>query len=212
MKRMWSGVAALVLVAAGSAAAQTTQTSAANSGVTFAVFGGAALPMGNFGDAYKTGFRLGAGAGFQPAMLPIGVRLDVAYDRLTGKTVDVPGFGSFSVDDASLWSGSLNPMWSFPVDPTASIRPYILGNLGIYHFSSYGGGSSDQYGNSSSASATKFGLGGGGGIDFALAGMGAFVEAKFLSIFTSGSHANYIPVVFGVRFGGGGTSTGTGTR
>ena len=51
MKRMWSGVAALVLVAAGSAAAQTTQTSAANSGVTFAVFGGAALPMGNFGDA-----------------------------------------------------------------------------------------------------------------------------------------------------------------
>jgi len=70
------------------------------------------------------------------------------------------------------------------------VRPYVLGGVGLYNLDFNGVGDNE----------TKFGLNGGGGIEFGVGGFNTFVEARLHSIFTEDTKVNLVPVVFGIRF------------
>ena len=49
-------------------------------------------------------------------------------------------------------------------------------------------------------SETNVGLNGGAGIDIPLSGIGAFVEARYHTVFRDGENLNMLPVTVGIRF------------
>lgn len=74
---------------------------------------------------------------------------------------------------------------------------YVIGGLGEYGL---GGTVETNVGSASASREWKFGLNGGVGAQFGLSGFATFVEARFHTVFTSGSHANWIPITVGVNF------------
>ena len=179
-KRLIStGALALALVAPAVVGAQDVGTTRA---FTIGIAAGATLPMGDFGDVYGTGFNVMGTLGFQPAALPVGVQFDVAYHSL-GIDTDIA-----DADDLSIISGTANAVLS--VSNTGGVRPYLIGGVGLYRL---------DPGNGLDAM-TEFGLNGGGGLEFGLAGFSTFVEARYHSVFTEDENTNLIPVVFGIRF------------
>ena len=202
MKRMSIGLAALMLgiaVQAPPAAAQTQPTTTGEGGMQFAIFGGGAFPTGDLGRGLNLGFRLGGGVAFRPVTIPLGLNVNLAYDRFAGddEIYFGPG-GTIQADDVSLWSGSADVVWQFPTDPASSVRPFLDGGFGLYRVGEYAGGESQ----------TKFGFQIGGGVDLPLGGLATFAEAKYVSVFTDGSNSNFIPIVIGLRFGGGAGTSG----
>jgi hypothetical protein len=186
MQQLAKGLALLGLIGlAGSSSlqAQTESTSRAN----FGIGGGVTFPTGNFKNAFKTGWNAQAMVGFALPSLPIELRVDGQYNQNSLKA----GLGSGKAKTfGALGSG----VYHFG-ESTMPFRPYVIGGLGFYNvkFSGAAGSSSE----------TKFALGGGLGANFGVGTVHAFVEGRYISVFTSGSHTNFIPLTVGVRFGGG---------
>ena len=176
--RTLAAALALGAAAAGTAGAQLAGSRA----VSFGLAGGATLPLGDVADAYDVGFNLMGLVNVQPAFLPVGARFDVSYHSLGGSS-DLAGIG-----DLNVFAGTANAVLT--VSNTGSVRPYVLGGLGVYNLDTDG----------VTESVTKFGLNGGGGIEFGLGGFNTFLEARFHSVFTEDSNTNLLPVVFGIRF------------
>ena len=175
--------AAAVLGLALAAAPAAAQESAGTRAVSFSIGGGATVPMGDAGDAFDTGFNLQGALHVQPALRAVGARFDVMYHSLGAKQDLLIGEA-----DLNVLAGIANVVLT--VSNTGTVRPYVLGGLGIYNLDLGGGAESE----------TKFGLNGGGGIEFGVGGFNTFVEARLHSIFTEESNTTLVPVVFGVRF------------
>jgi hypothetical protein len=143
----------------------------------FGAFAGVGLPMGDFGDAVNTGWRVGGLVQLKPAALPVALRAEVGYQGFGGKN-GAPGGNILDV--------TANAIYDFAAAKDATTSFYVIGGPGIYNISDGGG--------------TKFGLNGGGGINFNLSGFKAFAEARFHTVFTEDSNTNIIPLTFGIRF------------
>ena len=169
------------IMLASAAAAQTTTGGA---GVQFGVGAGLAMPTGDFGQGSKSGFDIHGMLGFNPAALPFGVRVDVGYSRF--------GFEG-GRGNTSIISGTGNALLKIPA---TSIAPYVIGGLGVFNAKT----SIDDLG---SGSSTRFGINVGGGLQFNLSGMATHLEAKYVNIFAEGGSVAYIPITFGIMFGGG---------
>lgn len=188
MKGMLKGVAALAMVAALAASPAQAQSSMP---VSFGAYGGLALPLGDFGDAFKTGFDLGALVAFNPANLPVGFRVDGTWQQ---NKVDA---------DADIKSrmiyGTADVVYTFQTAPSSMFHPYLIGGVGMYNGKSTG----DDVPAGFDESTTKFGVNAGAGFNFTSgSNVGFFVEGRFHSVFTEGSHTNFIPINVGIRFGG----------
>ncbi len=182
MHRTLKGLAALAMMATTASVAQ------AQGGLGFGLHAGAALPMGDFGDVAGTGFQVGGELGFNPAALPVGVRIDVDFNRFG---IDVEGLdvdGHFQA-----LSGTANALLKIPA---TAISPYLVGGLGLYNMKVDVEGESE--------SETKFGIQVGGGLQFNLSGMATHLEAKYVNVFFEGESGAYIPITFGIMFGGAG--------
>lgn len=180
MKRMlFSSLAvALGLFAAPVLHAQSQPTE----GIRFGVGGGLTLPMGTFGDVDKAGWHLVGLIQFPISHSPIHFRADAMY----GQTSHKSGLGSGS----TTLTGATADLLYHLGDRAAKVRPYVLGGLGFYNVD-FGGGSSQ--------SKLAFGLG--GGILFGVGTMHAFLEGRYMSVQTSGSSLNFLPISVGVMFG-----------
>lgn len=180
---------ALMLGLATASTAQA-QMMGASRAVSFGIAAGATIPVGDAADALATGFNVMGILDVQPVAMPLGVRFDVAYHSLGFKDdlgiVSDPG-------NFRIWSGTANA--KLTASNNGVVRTYVLGGVGVYATSCDG-----------CESQTKFGLNGGGGIEFGVGGFNAFTEARFHSIFvkndgsTSGGNINFVPIVFGIRF------------
>ena len=166
------------------ASAAAAQNTTGGSGVQFGVGAGLAQPIGDFGEGSKSGFDIHGMLGFNPAALPFGMRVDVGYARF-----GFEGGGG----NTSILSGTANALLKIPA---TSIAPYVIGGLGAFR----GKTSIDGLG---SGSSTEFGFQAGGGLQFNLSGMATHLEAKFVSVRGDGGSLNYIPITFGIMFGGG---------
>lgn len=174
--RAASAVAVFTVVSAAPLAAQMA------SPIGFNVRAGAALPTGDFGDVAETGFTIGAGLSFQPALLPIGLRFDGDYNRFSGDNL---GGGDFNIN---IWALTANAVLAPPLSPI-----YGIGGLGFYSLGVSAEGINSE-------SETELGFNVGAGFRLPLTGFNTFVEARYHSVGGDGGRTNYVPIVFGLSF------------
>ncbi|MEP6689953.1 MAG: outer membrane beta-barrel protein [Gemmatimonadaceae bacterium] len=176
----------------------------------FGLFAGATFPTGALGDQAGTGFNVGGLVTYQSPDWPVSFRGDVAYHGFSGKNNSLAGT---TVNyKPKIINGTANAVYMFSHDPAQSMHPYIIGGLGIYNLrasSSCSGTYCTDGTTDSGGSSTKFGVNGGGGVEFPLSGFAAFVEARYHHVFSaydsngsSGnkSSAGMIPLSFGIIF------------
>lgn len=143
------------------------------------------LPVGDFGDSFKLGLNVMAGANFELTAKPISFRTDLMYNI---NKCDVAGCGNIT---SKLLTLSGDVQYNFP---TARTHPYILGGL-TWGRAALGG--SDAPSGFDAESAIGFNIG--GGLHFDLGGTKAFLEARYFSL-GGDVEADFLPITFGVRF------------
>jgi len=183
MKRLLLAVFAVTcLVAVGNLSAQ---------GVRFGVGGGLVLPMGDYKDADKLGWLVGADATYWLTGAAIGIRLEGSYSQTSHKD-----FGGSPVDgNSKIIGGMADIVYAFGTQAD-QIRPYVLGGVGLYNLKVTVPSVSFD------TSVTKVGFGGGAGIAFKV-GTGStrvFVEAKYVNVSTEGGSTTFLPIRAGLRF------------
>jgi len=176
MKRLMFGasVVALSLVAAPTARAQ----------VGVGVSAGLSMPTGDLGKAFKSGYSVNGLIGVAMPMSPIGFRGEVGYNSWDGKSDVADG-----VTGSSL-SGTANVVLQVPGMIVA--KPYLIAGIGE-HRVKFDDGTDD-------ASETKMGWNVGGGLNFGLGTLSTMVEARYITVNTSGASIHYVPVTFGIMF------------
>ncbi len=170
----------------------------------FGVSAGAAVPTGDAGDAFDVGYSIDGIITLRVPTLPVSFRGEVGYTRfaLKERSVDDGEGGTVNVSgNQRIISGVANAVLSFPAGPTAVVRPYLIGGVGLYNGRASGRVSGGGIGvDVDSESETRFGLNGGIGIEIPLSGITGFGEVRYTSVFTEGTNTNFLPIRFGIRF------------
>lgn len=151
--------------------------------VTLGIAAGAAIPVGDFADAFNTGYNGTIGIGLSSVGTPLGVRFEGMYNKFPGRN-DI----SVNQPDSRIIAGTANLVYSLPGQ---GIRPYLIGGVGYYSL---------KLDLPSAESVNKFGINGGIGALFPLSGFNTYVEARFHNVFTDVSSTRFIPVTFGILF------------
>jgi hypothetical protein len=149
--------------------------------VQFGIAAGAALPTSDLSNDFNTGFNVTGTVAFNPAMIPLGIRVDGAYNSFGAKG------GGANVNFTSV-TGNL--LYKFP---SVSISPYAIGGAGWYHAAVNAPGFI-------SASDNHFGWDIGGGITMPLSGFDTFLEARYNQVQVNGGSLKFIPITFGIMF------------
>ncbi len=173
-------VAATVLVAAVSSAAEAQASSAQRFGIN----AGVALPMGDFGDGAGLGIHAGAHLEM-PLGTTLKLRFNLDYGRYGGEDGTI-------VDNVTLLGGVANII--VPITTSSALKPYILGGIGYYN------GKVEFNDGTPSGDSSELAFNFGAGYDFKMGNSNLFTEIRFLSIQTEGSATNTLPIVIGLRF------------
>ncbi len=188
--RMCVAVLGLGVAAASGAAAQSP--------FTFGLGGSLTVPVGSTAGFGLDGAPGGLGTGWQGIGLlqvrpfggHFGFQLDGTYQQV--------GPGAISYAGRQVFSGTANVVYEFGRSRTSMVVPYVIGGAGVYGF---------QRG--SDASATRFGLSGGAGVNLNL-GLGSiFVESRLHNVFGAGlgadgttSSTRLLPITAGFKITG----------
>lgn len=180
-------VAALMPILATPALAQKLA-----SPLSFTVFAGAAIPVGDGADNVNTGFTVGGAADLRAPATPLGARLEGSYSRYGAKGLSGTGISGHVSD----LGANLNLVLWMPMSIPSPITPYLTAGPS---FSRLEGSVTDG---SASFSRTEnhWGFNVGGGIDVGLGGLAVRIDARYKRISTDDSPYQSIPVTFGLRF------------
>lgn len=178
MRRIWMGLtAAAVMLTGAELSAQSGKP------VTLGVAVGAAIPIGDFADAYNTGYNGTVALGLKSVGSPIGLRFEGAYNKFMGRD-DI----GLNQPDSRVISGTANLVYSLPGQ---GITPYLIGGAGYY---------SAKLDGANASSVNNLGVNGGIGAMFPLSGISTYVEARLNHVFSDGKSTQFIPVTFGILF------------
>jgi hypothetical protein len=175
MKRIHMAVLGLAL---GLVAAPTLRAQQPTEGIRFGFGVGPTLPIGDYGNVDKLGYHVLGALQMPISGSPVHVRVDVMYSQTSHDIVS---------GNTTLFGSTVDALYHLG-DRAASARPYILGGLGLYNVDAGG------------ASEAKLAFGFGGGLLFNLSGLNAFVEARYMSVQTSGSSLTFVPITVGLMF------------
>jgi outer membrane protein with beta-barrel domain len=149
--------------------------------VQFGIAAGAALPTSDLSDGANTGFNVTGTLGLNPALIPLGIRVDAAYNSFGAKG------GGANIHFTSV-TGNL--VYKFP---SPGVSPYAIGGAGLYNaavdVTGVGSGSDNH-----------FGWNLGGGISMPLSGFDTFIEARYNQVQGNGGSLKFIPITFGILF------------
>ena len=151
--------------------------------VQFGIAAGAVIPSGDLSDGVNTGFNGTVLVGFRPAMIPLGIRLEGAYNQMGAK-----GGGG----NVHIISVTGNLVYKFPSE---TVSPYAIGGAGwcqtAISITGFG-----------TVSDNHFCWNAGGGIEMQLSGFQTFIEARYNKVQVSNGNGTlaYIPITFGVMF------------
>jgi hypothetical protein len=174
--------AALVLCATlGTAANAGAQAATVLKPVQLGFALGAAIPLSDFGKSFSTGYNVTGTLGFNPAGMPVGFRIDAAYNQFSAK-------GATNVN-AKIADVSGNVVFSMTGTP--EVTPYLIGGVGYYHTSSSVAGST---------SSNNVGFNVGGGLKVPLSGFGVFAEARYNHFTANSATFSFVPITVGVMF------------
>ena len=160
--------------------------------IAFGIIAGASVPLGDFGDAVKTGWHAGALAQWNGAAFPLGIRGEVVYHSLGSES------GTFEDVDFNIITATVNGVFMFPMTEPATVRPYIIGGGGLYRVGCSDCGDLD--------SENKGGINVGAGIEVPLSGFTSIIEARWHMIFDSedtiadDSNTTFVPISVGLLF------------
>lgn len=150
--------------------------------VQFGIAAGAAIPTSDLSNGVSTGFNVTGTIGVNPQLIPLGIRIDGAYNRF--------GLKNGLNGDFHFTSVTGNLVYKIP---SQSVSPYLIGGAGWYN----AGGTVTGLG---SGSSNHFGWNLGGGISMPLSGFDTFIEARYNQVQGNGSSVKFIPITFGVMF------------
>jgi opacity protein-like surface antigen len=150
--------------------------------VSVGVAGGVSFPQGDLSDGVNTGWHALATIAVSTLMQPLGLRLDVAYNRFALSGAD----GHQTVGSVTLNGSYRVPMTNSP------ISPYLISGLGAYRSECSLVVGCDA--------ATKFGWNVGLGTKLYALGFRSFLEARYHRTKRDDTHLNYFPLTFGLMF------------
>ena len=188
MKKTILAVAALAVVTLSA----TSTSAQSNKAISVGISGGAAIPVGDLGEDFTTGYNGTVSLMFRSFGSPIGLRIDGAYNHMSVKndrTIIAPGFGV--LDAVAISSANANLVYNLP---GTGITPYLIGGAGVYNLKRDIEDADDP------DSENKFGLNGGIGASFPLSGFNTFIEARYHHVFSENVATQFIPVTFGISF------------
>ena len=161
--------------------APTSPAAAQMGGVSFgAAYGSSRLTGGRSGD-FAAGWHAAALTDLALPLVPIGFRVELAYDHLGNKP------DGTATEALNVASGTLNAMLSLPFPV---VHPYAIGGVGYYHRNgAFGGGAQ-----------SKVGYNAGLGVELKLPLVRTFAEARYHSVGFSGNSAHLVPLTIGVLF------------
>ena len=179
MKGLAKHVAALSLGVIAFAAPLQAQT-----GAQFSLGGSLGIPLGDFADEEVGGANMGfhglAAVGFAPATMPVGFQIDGNFAQFGTDADDVNVRNLFATG---------NVVYKFATAETSTLRPYLIGGLGVYNLKATGDGVVGD-----PESVTELGLNAGAGFNMAAGGASLFIEGRFHNVFTDGSSTQFIPL------------------
>lgn len=188
MKRALVGFAAAAI--AFVPAVSQAQRASASQPIKFSLGAGVAMPMSDFADAVGTGFHLeGTGskhlsgsAAFVRGELGVSYYGDKSYGGGTsGKGNQLGAVVDLGYDFVS----------------TSSVKPYVLGGLGLHRTSV----TVENSGVSASDDNTAMGFNAGAGMRFKMGGHIAYVEGRYMNNGSwHGANIASFPIAFGVEF------------
>jgi hypothetical protein len=149
--------------------------------VQFGIAGGAALPTSDLSDGASTGFNVTGALAINQSMIPLGIRVDAAYNRF--------GLKQGASGDIHFASVTGNLVYKLPA---AGVSPYAIGGAGWYNAAVNLGGAT--------GSDNHLGWNIGGGINMPLSGFDTFIEARYNQVQGNGGSLKFIPVTFGIMF------------
>jgi opacity protein-like surface antigen len=151
-----------------------------STGVSIAA--GVALPTGDDRDNTQTGYNAALGLNIGAPLVPVGLRLEGAYNGF--KLKDVPGI----TGDARIVSATANATFGLGL-------PYLIGGLGWYQAHT----SIKTTGTTTSDTQSAAGFNVGAGLRFPLGVMSTFVEARYHKM-GGDIDGSYVPITFGIQF------------
>ena len=179
MKRsLFLAIAAIALVAA-------PRVSRAQLGVLkpfqLGVAGGVTQPMSDLKNGADMGYNATAALGINLPFIPVGLRVDGAYNA----------FGQKSGIPAKLHtiSATGNVVWRLPL---IGIAPYLIGGAGLYM------NTADVSG--TTATDNHFGWNAGAGVNLPLGFLKAFAEARYNRVKLDSGSMEFVPVTLGIMF------------
>lgn len=170
---------ALVLSPAGALLAQRP--------VSVGLAGGVSVPQGDLRDGASTGWHGLATISLSTLMQPLGLRLDVAYNRFdsSGATRTAAGSAGYQ----TVGSATLNATYRLPMTDSP-LSPYLITGLGAYRTGCSLGSGCDAV--------TRYGWNAGLGTKMSVLPFRTFLEARYHRTTRYGRGVTYFPITVGL--------------
>jgi Outer membrane protein beta-barrel domain len=146
------------------------------------IAGGGALPMSDLSTTSKTGYNGTVAMAINLPFIPLGLRVDGAYNSFSSKAA---GGAKLNV-----MSATGNVVWGLPIP---AFSPYLIGGAGLYMPTVTAPGLA-------STTEHHFGWNAGAGVNLPLSVFKAFVEARYNRISANGGTLQFVPVTVGIMF------------
>jgi hypothetical protein len=146
------------------------------------VAGGGSLPMSDLSNTTNTGYNGTVALGINLPFIPVGLRVDGAYNAFSEKAA---GGAKLHV-----MSATGNVVWKLP---SIGVSPYLIGGAGLYMptVTAPGANSTTEH---------HFGWNAGAGINLPLTIFKAFVEARYNRVSLDNATMEFVPVTVGIMF------------
>lgn len=167
---------------------------------------GASMPQGNLSDGYGVGYNVTLPFGWDAATNPLGLRVDLGYDRAIGKA------SAGINNDVGVWSANADLKVRMPIPGVNNAsRFYVVGGGGAARVVSHGNPSTSTvaFSNPSNLSTsfsdakTEWSWNAGAGFTFPVANAKLFVESRYIDVNSKselGDHTRFVPLILGVIF------------
>ena len=162
---------------------------AAQRPISIGLGGGASVPEGDLRDGADVGWHALGVISLSTLMQPLGLRLDVAYNRFAFSDEARASIGEDGHQDVG--SATLNATYRLPMT-NSPISPYLISGLGWYRSECSAGPECDA--------TTRYGWNIGVGTRIYVLGFRSFLEARYHRTDRGEDDVHFFPVTFGVLF------------
>lgn len=174
----------LTIIALSAAVLVTSDLAQAQRPISLSLAGGVSAPQGDLGTATDIGWHALAALNFSSMFLPMGLRLEGAYNRFPASDA----VNNSSGGNLNILAVTGNLTYRLPMT-NSPFSPYLIAGMGAYHSNCSG-----------CEGSTSFGWNAGLGTKLYLLGLRSFLEARFHSTERENSSVRYFPLTFGITF------------